>query len=120
MTTVARGTHSDIMEPREVVVRSLDDWRALWKAHGSSQPPPSVDFSRSMVVAVFLGERPTAGYEVEITAVKAQGGRAVVEYVERRPAPDALVAQVLTSPFHIVSLSRSAGTPEFRKIESPR
>jgi hypothetical protein len=119
MTTVARGIHSEVMELREVVVRSVDDWRVLWKQH-STQPPPAVDFSRVIVVAVFLGERPTAGFEVEITAVKAQGGRAVVDYVERRPARDALTAQVLTFPFHIVAVPRDidAGAVEFRKVES--
>jgi len=118
MTTVARGIHSEVMEPREVVVRSVEDWRALWKQH-STQPPPPVDFSRVIVVAVFLGQRPTAGFEVEITAVKAQGGRATVEYVERRPARDALTAQVLTFPFHIVAVPRDVGPAvEFRKVES--
>lgn len=117
MTTLARGVNSDIMEPRQVVVRTADDWRALWKSH-SAQPPPVVDFSRSVVVAVFLGSRPTAGFAVKITAIRTEGGTAVVEYVERRPAPDALVAQVLTSPFHIVTVPRTAGDLKFRQIES--
>jgi hypothetical protein len=56
VTTIARGTHSDIIKRREVIARSVDDWRALWRAH-SSQPPPSVDFSRSIAVGVFLGAR---------------------------------------------------------------
>ncbi|MBI3047208.1 MAG: protease complex subunit PrcB family protein [Acidobacteria bacterium] len=68
-------------------------------------------------MAVFLGLRQTAGFEVEITAVRSQDGKAVVEYVERRPPSDALVAQVLTAPFHIVSVSRDVGALEFRKIE---
>ena len=56
---------------------------------------------------------------MEITAVKGDGNRAVVEYRERRPAGDAITAQVITSPFHIVRLARSAGTIEFRRVDGP-
>ena len=31
----------------------------------SAERVPTIDFSRAMVVGVFLGSRPTAGYEVE-------------------------------------------------------
>jgi hypothetical protein len=40
-----------------------------------------------------------------------------VEYREQRPPRDALTAQVLTSPFHIVRLVRASGSIEFRRIE---
>ena len=116
--TLAQGSSSQIQEPREVVVRSAAEWERLWSAH-SSQPLPTVDFSRSLVVGVFLGTRPTAGYTVEITAVNGDDDRVVVEYLEHRPAPDAFVAQVLTSPFHVVSLPRDVGAIEFRRIEQP-
>jgi hypothetical protein len=118
-TTITQGSSSQIMEPRHVVVRTADQWQTLWKGH-SSQPAPVVQFSQSVVVGVFLGSRPTAGFQVEITAVKAQGGLAVVEYVERQPGRGAVVAQVLTSPFHLVALPRDVDTIEFRRIELPR
>jgi hypothetical protein len=54
---------------------------------------------------------------VEIVAVKADGTRAVVEYRERRPAPDALNAQILTSPFHAVRVARTSATIEFRRTD---
>lgn len=116
--TIARGSDSQIVNPREVVVRTPTEWQTLWKEH-SAEPPPTVDFSRSIVVGVFVGSRPTAGYQVDITTVKSDGGLAVVEYRERRPAPGTLVAQVLTSPFHLVSLPRGVDTIQFRNIDPP-
>jgi hypothetical protein len=118
-TTLAQGSNSQIMEPRQVVVRSAAEWQTLWKAH-SPQPAPVVDFSRSIIVGVFLGSRPTAGYQVAITALKSQDGKAIVEYVERRPEVGAIVAQVLTSPFHLVSIPRDRADVDdvaFRKID---
>ena len=114
--TVAQGAMSNIEEPREVVVRTAAEWQALWKEHGGAATP-AVDFTQSMVVAVFLGTRPTAGFSVAITAVKTDGTRTVVEYREREPARDAFVGQVLTSPFHAVRLARTAGAVEFRRLE---
>lgn len=113
--TVAQGAMSNIEEPRQVVVRTAAEWQALWKEHGRAATP-TVDFTQSMVVAVFLGTRPTAGFSVAITAVKTEGTRTVVEYLEREPSRDAFVGQVLTSPFHAVRLARTAGPVEFRRL----
>lgn len=117
LVTVAQGAMSNIEEPRQVVVRTAAEWQALWKEHDAQRAVPPVDFAQSIVVAVFLGTRPSAGFAVEIAAVKGDGSRVVVEYRERRPARDAISAQVLTSPFHIVRLARVSGTIEFRRVE---
>lgn len=114
---VAQGSHSGIEESREVVIRSAEEWQALWKAHDSVGVPPVVSFEQAIVVGVFLGSRPTAGFDVEIMAVKREADRWVVEYVEHRPPPGALTAQVVTSPYHLVRLPREVGTIEFRRLQ---
>jgi hypothetical protein len=116
LTDVAQGTRSQIQEPRQVIVRTAADWETLWKSHDSA-PAPAVDFSRAQVVGVFLGTRPTAGFSVRITGITAKGTSAVVEYVEGRPRAGAMTAQVITSPFHLVSLPRTVETVEFKKTE---
>lgn len=115
-TTVARGEQSGIDAPREVVIRTAKEWEGLWKAHSPAAPAPRVDFSSALVVGVFLGTRPSAGFQIEITDVTTDGDAAVVEYVERRPGPGAIVAQILTAPFHLVSLARRDGEIRFRKV----
>jgi hypothetical protein len=114
--TVAQDAMSNIEEPRQVVVRTAAEWQALWKQHDGRRAPPPVDFTQSVVAAVFLGTRPTAGFTAEITAVKTEDTRTIIEYRERRPPPDAFVAQVLTAPFHAVRMARTAGTVEFRRL----
>ena len=116
LVTVAQGAMSNIEEPRTAVVRTATEWQALWKEHGPAQAAPAVDFAESTVVGVFLGSRPSAGFAVEITGVKAEGNRTIVEYVERRPPRDNFVAQVITSPFHIVRVPRTTGPIEFRRL----
>lgn len=114
-TMLARGDHSQIEEPRQAVARTAAEWAALWKAHGGEGKPAAVDFSRSMVIAVFSGTRPTAGHAVEITAIEKRDQELVVTYRERRPAPDEMVAQVLTAPFHIVRTEAHAGQVKFQR-----
>lgn len=114
--TVAQGTMSGIEEPRHVVIRTAGEWQTVWRAHNPNAAAPAVDFTRAAVIGVFLGSRPTTGFTVEITAVKTQDALAVVEYAERRPAPGAIVAQVLTSPFHLVRLPRDVGSIQFKNV----
>lgn len=118
IVSVARGDMSAIDEPRQVVARTIAEWDALWKAHGSSQPLPTIDMTRQMVVAVFLGTRSTAGYAAEVLQVREDGGALVVEWRERRPPAGAITAQVLTAPYHIVTVPRREGQVRF--VETSR
>ena len=63
--------------------------------------------------------RPTGGFGVELVGAGEKAGAFVLQYRETRPAPDAITAQVITSPFHIVRLARGSGTIEFRRVEGP-
>lgn len=116
MATVSEGSSSAIDEPNMVIVRSAPEWDALWKSHAGLQPVPAVDLSTNMVAAVFVGMRPTAGFRVEIVGARRENDALVVEYVERPPSPRTLVGQVLTAPFHIVTLPRFTGPVRFRKV----
>ena len=115
LRTIARGAQSNVDAPRQAVARTPAEWTALWRAHDYDKPAPTIDFSREMVVAVFMGSRPTAGYTVEIVSVKEAGGSLIVSYREQSPARDALTAQVLTAPFHFAAVPKFAGDIRFEK-----
>ena len=114
--TIDKGIQSAIDVRREAIVRTLPDWAALWKQHTPDRPVPPVDFDREMVVAVFAGSRPTAGYSVEVTSVEERDGAVVVSYRELAPSRDAVTAQMLTSPYHVIAVATRAGEVSFRKI----
>jgi hypothetical protein len=110
LATVARGYRSGIREPLQIVVRNQDEWNAIWKRHSSidksPRPAPSIDFNREMVVGIFLGEKSTGGYEVEILRGEKQNSSLYFYYREKSPAPGAIVTQVLTQPFHFVKVAK--------------
>ena len=114
--TVVKGQTSGIEAPRQVIVRTAAEWSALWKEHGDSGQPPTVDFARDMVVGVFAGGRPTAGYGVEIIRAVGNSGVLLVEYVETAPGRGAITAQILTAPYHLAAIPKHDGEVTFKKV----
>ena len=115
--TIGKGPMSAIGKARQVTVRSTAEWGALWMESGASAPLPAVDFSREMVVGVFLGSRPTAGYGVEIVRALGNSGALVVEYVETTPSRDTITAQILTAPYHLAAIPKHDGQITFKKVD---
>jgi VWFA-related protein len=115
MTTINTDMMSGIAQPEQVVVRTAAEWQALWQRHAPGRPAPTVDFGKQMVVAVFLGTRPSGGYQVEIAGVRQEGNTLVVQWSERRPGPGQMAAQVMTAPAHIVAVPRHEGEVRFEK-----
>ena len=77
-----------------------------------------VDFRKEGVLAVYMGQRPTAGYALALhdpTVAIADGvGKVVVRFEE--PEPGAMVAQVLTSPCLLLRMPK-AGLAEVRVVD---
>jgi hypothetical protein len=117
-TTIVHGDQSGIERQREVTIRTTEEWQALWKKHRPDEQPPSVDFSKSMVIGVFLGFRNTGGYSVAITSIERTGNEIVVTWKETRPGPQAITSQMLTFPHHVVRMERLGGKTVFK--QAPR
>ena len=117
MKAIDTGQNSTSTAPRQVVVRSAQDWENVWRSVSSTRPMPAVDFSGSLVVGVFLGQRSTGGYGVQIVRTREEKGTLVVEYRETRPAPGTMSAQVMTAPYQIVAVPKFDGEVRFEKVE---
>jgi hypothetical protein len=112
-----RGDRSQIMSAREAVARTIEEYDALWRLHLPTRQPAAVDFSKEMVVGVFLGSKPTAGYGVTIVSAATEGNVLHVRYRETSPPSDAITAQVITHPYQIVAIPKSAATDvKFEKV----
>lgn len=98
-------SNSLILEPRQVIVRDLESFRLLWKEHNANNMPlPEVDFTKEMVIAVFMGEQPTGGYDLSIQAVSESQGQLQVVLQQTRPSNDMMVIQMLSAPADFVAV----------------
>jgi hypothetical protein len=116
--SIDRGFDSQMDEARQATVRTAAEWETLWRQHAGERARPPVDFGREMVVAVFLGSRPTAGFSTEVVGTREEGPALIIQYREARPPAGSILAQVLTSPYHIVAIPRQAAPKDvkFEKI----
>src|SRR5688572_15224775 len=75
-STIAQGTSSGFTQKAELVIMSADEWRTLWDQHQSirspAEPLPQIDFASHVVIAIFAGNKPSSGYEVEVKDVSSR------------------------------------------------
>jgi hypothetical protein len=108
--TIEKGDQSNVDDAKQVLVRTDDEWTKLWQQHASGRPRPAVDFSKEMIVGVFMGSRPNAGFSTAIVSATAGNGVLIVRYTETMPTPGMVAAQVLTFPFHLVAIPKATVT----------
>jgi uncharacterized membrane protein len=117
ITTLAKGDSSEIVDPARHVVRDSAAWEALWTSHaGPGSRPPHVDFATEMVVAAFAGERPTPGHGIEIVGARRASASLGVSVSEVQPPRGMIAAQIIVTPFHIVTLPRYDGEVRFTDV----
>lgn len=107
-TMLAKGNHSAITVPRQLVIRSDADWRQLWFEHvaGLVAPPRllQVDFRTHMAIAVFRGNT-EGGFPITITAIEKRTTELAVFFEELSPPPGfPLGVAVVLQPYHIVQV----------------
>jgi hypothetical protein len=116
LTSLDKGSQSNIDDGRQVSIRTESDWTRLWQQHKPDRPKPTVDFSKQMVLGVFMGSRSTGGFAVEILGASETGGALTVQYRETIPQPGAITAQVISAPYHLVAVPKVTGTVTFEKV----
>jgi len=116
VVTVTGGALSGVTDFKTVVVRNNTEWLALWSRLPLKRTAPAVTFDNTIVTAVFLGTRPTAGYAVHITGTRRDGDALVVEFAEQAPPGTASNAPMETTPYVIAGISRHDGPIRFERV----
>ncbi|MBA2621974.1 MAG: protease complex subunit PrcB family protein [Acidobacteria bacterium] len=96
--TIAEGSHASVTTPFVFVARTPDAFARLQKLVEIS-PAKTPDFRREAIVAVFAGTKNTGGYTLGITGNARKISVRIVA-----PPKDAIVTQVITTPYKIVSI----------------
>jgi len=114
---LATGSHSNMKDQQYSDIHNQADFDALWNkafANQSSAPDkPVVDFSKDMVLAVFIGEQPTGGFRIRISKVDTSGADIEVTVVGIQPGQNCRHTQTSTEPFLIATIPASTKTVNF-------
>jgi hypothetical protein len=68
----------------------------------------ALDLSTGVVIAAFLGLRPTSGHRIDIQSAKVIGSVLEVTVQNTSPTPGESVRQGFESPYHLVQVARGA------------
>ncbi|MBI4368971.1 MAG: protease complex subunit PrcB family protein [Elusimicrobia bacterium] len=97
------------------VIKDSQAWSDLW-SRVRQDPTPEIDFTKNMVVAVFMGIKPMGGYAIEIVKIVKDKKKWVIHVYERnRGAQGGFVIQAFTSPYHMKVIDRTDLAVEFKK-----
>lgn len=106
---------SQIQDAKQEVIKDEASFAKLWKEHtGVETGMPKVDFSKEMVLGVFMGEKTTGGYSIKVTKAEIKGTDLHVEVTETSPDPSLFTIQIITAPSHIVAVEKVEGKVEFK------
>ena len=116
--TIEKGDQSNVEDAKRVLVRTDAEWTKLWQQHSPDRPKPAVDFSKEMVIGVFMGSRPNAGFSTAVTTTTTGNGALIVKYTETAPPPGAITAQILTFPYHLIAIAKAdVKDVKFEKVD---
>ncbi|HET7370631.1 MAG TPA: protease complex subunit PrcB family protein [Gammaproteobacteria bacterium] len=116
---VLSGRHSGVYKQYFTLIRDRETFETVWRRATARQypapAPPSIDFSRYMVIAVFLGEKRTGGYDIEIADLSRTPAGLLATVRERHPGAGCHTTEALTQPFEIVKTPVTAAPVEFKR-----
>jgi hypothetical protein len=110
--TLERTSHSGIEAAAQITIRDADSFQLLWSAH-SSGVLPLVDFSRNMVIGVFMGTQSNGCYSTDIDSVTSSAGKITVQYTDSAPGPTVMCTLAMTTAAHLIVVARSEQPVEF-------
>lgn len=104
---LAEGAYAKVNVAFVAAVRNLETYGALREAAANLPPLDEEFFSKNIVVAAFLGQRPTGGYGIQIARTKDNRLRVS----PTSPPAGSMTTQALTAPFKIVSVQITEERP---------
>lgn len=97
------NTDLSISSNMEHVVNNAEEWQALF----ADVEMPEVGFESDSLVVIFMGERPTTGYSIEITSITQHIKGDVTVYVEKKsPGANCSVATIVSYPYTVVKTKK--------------
>ena len=106
---ITQSPYCGLSGPGVAYVKSSDELDRFLGVSGQNLTTAairSVSFDREQLVFVTLGQQPTAGFSVGLRDANATGDTLLLDMAVITPEPDAMVAQVITTPCAVLAVSK--------------
>ncbi len=117
--TIEKNFYSGILDEQSVLVDDPNSWEDLWDKTAVWTPDelPDVDFTKSMVIAVYMGEKISGGFEIEISELRESED--TIEVVSKITIPESGqgVTTALSQPFHIIKIDKTSKKIIFSTVQ---
>lgn len=117
VTVLTSGNHSNIKDQTYKDIHSQADFDKFWNeafgGMGMAPDKPSVDFSKDMVIASFIGEQSHGGYVIRITKVENTGSQINVTVMVTIPGANCHYPRNSTEQFQIATMPASTEPVNF-------
>jgi hypothetical protein len=109
-TVVLQGSQCSIHEIRNVLIKSESEFETEWANafKGMDMPPekPKVDFTRSWLVAVYMGEKMNGGFKPGIRSVVQEENALKIDVIHIKPGPNCMTSMAIEYPFLYAVIGR--------------
>ena len=105
-TELASGTDASVTTRENYLISTDEELRSLWPLLNPRSGRPVIDFTKEVVIAVFAGEEPTAGYAIAVSAITDTTERMVTIQISA-PGVTCLAAQVVTTPYQVLKIPKT-------------
>jgi hypothetical protein len=115
---IARGGLSGYGVSTNLVINNYAEWVRVWDqafCHTiiPCPPTPEVDFSQRTVLAIFVGQKNSLGYQVDVTGATIDDSKTKVSITMTVPGSSCLTGATITDPYDIVDIPKTTGPISF-------
>lgn len=102
-TEIKSGTQSKVTTRVNYLITSSDELKSLWKMIDAKTPPPTLDFNKQALLAVFAGKQLVAGSDIVVSKIEDATAR-LVSITIARPTGACAKKKVTTTPYQLVAV----------------
>jgi len=113
------GSHSNIQKREYTIIKNSLELGRIFGTINSTRRPgfpiPEIDFSKNVVVGLFMGSKGSGGHSIAIDHVDYNEAETVVYYIEKHPS--GMATSVMTQPFYLAKISKTANPIRFEIVK---
>lgn len=102
-TEIKSGTQSKVTERVNYLITSADELQSLWTLINATGTPPTLDFSKQAIMAIFAGQQIVAGSRAVVSKIEDAASR-LVSITVVRPEGSCAKKIATTTPYQLIAV----------------